>query len=158
MANSAMTFFVKRNSGANRPLLISGKSWNSLAHWASGAKQPVLYLSDHGFVQSEKESFAETMARVLGINTDKLRVCIAENRIGSALLKTLPILRLNRRTLVDFTRSTAATSARFLGADLPLFSESIVLIDFSLAAFCGRHVDHFRFRETASTIYGRLPR
>jgi hypothetical protein len=36
------------------------------------------YLSDHGFVQSEKESFAETMARALGINTDELRVCIAE--------------------------------------------------------------------------------
>ena len=45
------------------------------------------YLSDHGFVQSESESFAETMARALGINTDKLRVCIAENRIGSALLE-----------------------------------------------------------------------
>jgi hypothetical protein len=30
------------------------------------------YLSDHGFVQSEKESFAETMARALGINTDQL--------------------------------------------------------------------------------------
>ena len=43
------------------------------------------YLSDHGFVQSEKESFAETMARALGINTDELRVCIAENRIGTAL-------------------------------------------------------------------------
>jgi hypothetical protein len=46
-----------------------------------------LYLSDHGFVQSEKESFAETMARALGINTDELRVCIAENRIGWALLE-----------------------------------------------------------------------
>ena len=45
------------------------------------------YLSDHGFVQSEKESFAETMARALGINTDELRVCIAQNRIGSALLE-----------------------------------------------------------------------
>ena len=45
------------------------------------------YLSDHGFVQSEKESFAETMARALGINTDELRVCIAENRIGTALLE-----------------------------------------------------------------------
>jgi hypothetical protein len=44
------------------------------------------YLSDHGYVQSEQESFAETMARALGINTDELRVCIAENRIGSALL------------------------------------------------------------------------
>jgi hypothetical protein len=46
-----------------------------------------LYLSDHGFVQSEKESFAETMARALGINTDELRVCIVENRIGTALLE-----------------------------------------------------------------------
>ena len=46
-----------------------------------------LYLSDHGFVQSEKESFAETMARALGINTDELRVCIAVNRIGTALLE-----------------------------------------------------------------------
>ena len=46
-----------------------------------------LYLSDHGFVQSEDESFAETVARALGINTDELRVCIAENRIGSALLE-----------------------------------------------------------------------
>jgi hypothetical protein len=45
------------------------------------------YLRDHGFVQSESESFAETMARALGINTDELRVCIAENRMGTALLK-----------------------------------------------------------------------
>jgi hypothetical protein len=45
------------------------------------------YLSDHGFVQSEKESFAETLARALGINTDELRICIVENRIGSALLE-----------------------------------------------------------------------
>ena len=46
-----------------------------------------LYLSDHGFLQSEKESFAETMARALGINTDELRGCIAENQIGNALLE-----------------------------------------------------------------------
>jgi hypothetical protein len=45
------------------------------------------YLSDHGFVQSAKESFAETMARALGIDTDELRACIAENRIGTALLE-----------------------------------------------------------------------
>jgi hypothetical protein len=44
------------------------------------------YLSDHGFVQSRNESFAQTMARALGINTDELRACIAENRIGTALL------------------------------------------------------------------------
>src|SRR5271167_4620912 len=45
------------------------------------------YLSDHGFVQSEKESFAETMTRALGMNTDELRICISEARIGSALLE-----------------------------------------------------------------------
>jgi hypothetical protein len=45
------------------------------------------YLCEHGFIQSGKESFAETMARALGINTDELRVCIAENRIGTALLE-----------------------------------------------------------------------
>jgi hypothetical protein len=44
------------------------------------------YLCDHGFVQSADESLAQTMARALGNNTDELRVCIAENRIGSALL------------------------------------------------------------------------
>jgi hypothetical protein len=54
-----------------------------LGLWREAARG---YLSDHGFVQSESESFAETMARALGINTDELRVCIAENRIGSALL------------------------------------------------------------------------
>ena len=32
------------------------------------------YLSDHGFMQSGNESFAQTMARALGINTDELRV------------------------------------------------------------------------------------
>jgi hypothetical protein len=45
------------------------------------------YLCDHGFVQSGNESLAQTMARALGINTDELRVCIAENRIGTALLE-----------------------------------------------------------------------
>jgi hypothetical protein len=45
------------------------------------------YLSDHGFVQSRNESFAQTMARALGINTDELRIWIAENRIGTALLE-----------------------------------------------------------------------
>ena len=43
------------------------------------------YLTDHGFVQSE--SFAETMARALGIRTHDLRVCITEGRIGLALLE-----------------------------------------------------------------------
>jgi hypothetical protein len=51
--------------------------------WIAAARG---YLSDHGFVQSESESFAQTMARALGINTDELRVCIAAGRIGSALV------------------------------------------------------------------------
>jgi hypothetical protein len=54
-----------------------------LGLWREAARG---HLSDHGFVQRESESFAETMARALGINTDELRVCIAENRIGTALL------------------------------------------------------------------------
>ena len=41
------------------------------------------YPSNHGFVQTGNESLAETMARALGNDTDELRVCIAENRIGS---------------------------------------------------------------------------
>ena len=58
------------------------------------------YLSDHGFVQSEKESFAETMARALGINTDELRVCIAENQIGKALLERFrePVIATDNTT------------------------------------------------------------
>ena len=44
------------------------------------------YLSDHGFIQSGNESLAMTMARALGISTHELRACIAEGRIGSALL------------------------------------------------------------------------
>jgi|SRR5580704_5918542 hypothetical protein len=45
------------------------------------------YLSDHGFVQTGNESLAATMARALGISTHELRACIAEGRIGSALLE-----------------------------------------------------------------------
>jgi hypothetical protein len=55
-----------------------------LGFWREAARG---YLRDHGFVQSESESFAETMARALGIDTDELRVWIAEGRIGSALLE-----------------------------------------------------------------------
>ena len=55
-----------------------------LGRWRETARG---YLSDHRFAQSEKESFAETMARALGINMDELRVCVAENRIGTALLE-----------------------------------------------------------------------
>jgi hypothetical protein len=44
------------------------------------------YLCDHGFVPSGNESLAQTMARALGISTHELRICIAENRVGAALL------------------------------------------------------------------------
>jgi hypothetical protein len=44
-------------------------------------------LCDHGFVQSGNESLAQTMARALGISTHELRICVAEGRIGSALLE-----------------------------------------------------------------------
>jgi hypothetical protein len=54
-----------------------------LGLWREAARG---YLSDHGFVQSGNESLAQTMARALGIDTDELRVWIAEGRIGSALL------------------------------------------------------------------------
>src|SRR5450631_4555227 len=45
------------------------------------------FLADHGFDQSADESFAETMARALGIDTDQLRTLIAQGQIGSALLE-----------------------------------------------------------------------
>jgi hypothetical protein len=53
-----------------------------LGLWRESARG---YLSDHGFVQSGGESLAETMARALGIRTQELRICIAENRVGAAL-------------------------------------------------------------------------
>jgi hypothetical protein len=50
-------------------------------------------LADHGFVQSGDESFAETIARVLGIGTDQLRMLIAQGHIVSALLERLGEVR-----------------------------------------------------------------
>ena len=44
-------------------------------------------LADHGFIQSADESFAETMARAFGIDTDQLRILIAHGQIGPALLE-----------------------------------------------------------------------
>jgi hypothetical protein len=55
-----------------------------LGLWREAARG---YLSVHGFIQSRSESFAETMARALGISTHELRICIAENRVGAALLE-----------------------------------------------------------------------
>jgi hypothetical protein len=73
------------------------------------------YLSDHGFVQSESESFAETMARALGIDTDELRVCIAENRIGSALLERFrePIIAAdNEKHSIGSARANRSSGTR----------------------------------------------
>jgi len=50
-------------------------------------------LADHGFLQSGDESFAETMARVLGIGTDQLGMLIAQGQIASALLERLGEVR-----------------------------------------------------------------
>jgi hypothetical protein len=44
------------------------------------------FLADHGFMQSQRESLAETMARALDIGTEDLRVLISQGRIGKALL------------------------------------------------------------------------
>jgi len=44
-------------------------------------------LADHGLVQTDHESLAETVARALDIGTDELRVCIAQGQIGSVLLE-----------------------------------------------------------------------
>ncbi len=51
--------------------------------WREGVRS---YLRDHGFVQSNDESLAETTARALGITTQELAACISQGRIGSVLL------------------------------------------------------------------------
>jgi transcriptional accessory protein Tex/SPT6 len=57
---------------------------DALAVWRETIRR---HLSNHGFVESEEESFAETMPRALGISTHELRNCIAENPVGAALLE-----------------------------------------------------------------------
>ena len=70
--------------GGASELEVELEALGPLGFWREAARG---YLSDRGFVQSEKESFAETVARALGINMDELRVWIVENRIGTALLE-----------------------------------------------------------------------
>jgi len=53
-----------------------------LGLWRETARS---YLRDHGFVQDTTESFGETLARVLGIGTQELKLCLAEGAIGQAL-------------------------------------------------------------------------
>ena len=43
-------------------------------------------LEDRGFVQTQEESFAETIARALAIEIDELRFCIANGQVAAALL------------------------------------------------------------------------
>jgi hypothetical protein len=50
------------------------------------------YLRDHGFVQSNDESLAETTARALGITTQELAVCIRPRTPEGAILKVRPAL------------------------------------------------------------------
>ena len=51
--------------------------------WLEGVRS---YLKGHGFVQTNDESLAETIARALGIGSQDLVACIAQGRIGSVLL------------------------------------------------------------------------
>ena len=44
------------------------------------------HLREHGFVERDNDSFAETVALALGISTRDLRVLLAQNEIGRALL------------------------------------------------------------------------
>jgi hypothetical protein len=46
-------------------------------------------LKDHGLEQQPSESFAQTVARALGIDTDELRVYMAQGNLGSALANWL---------------------------------------------------------------------
>lgn len=54
-----------------------------LGLWRETARS---YLQDHSFVQASSESFAETMARALGLGMSDFETCLAQGRIGNALL------------------------------------------------------------------------
>jgi hypothetical protein len=82
-----------------------------------GLKGPKL-LNEHGFVQTNYESLAETTARPLGMTTQKLAACIAQGRIGSALLERFAGLNTFRE--YELTGAFPAGS-RFLEQDFPIF-------------------------------------
>jgi len=44
------------------------------------------YLGENGFVQDPSESLAETTGRALGMDGSELRICMAQGRLGAALL------------------------------------------------------------------------
>ena len=44
------------------------------------------HLSANGFVQGPNESLADTVCRALGIGMKELKVCVAQGRVGTALL------------------------------------------------------------------------
>jgi hypothetical protein len=54
--------------------------------WCETARR---FLADHGFVQSQHESLAETMARALEIGIEELRALIAQGQIGRAITTKL---------------------------------------------------------------------
>jgi hypothetical protein len=74
-------------ASVSRVVPKSEGSWTPSGPQAYGARPSEDLLAEHGFVQTANESFAETVARSLDIGTDELRVCIAQGRIGSALLE-----------------------------------------------------------------------
>ena len=74
----------QRDASAVAQLKEELEQLGPLGLWREAARG---YLSDHGFIQTGNESLAATMARALGITTHELRICIAEGRIGSALLE-----------------------------------------------------------------------
>jgi hypothetical protein len=51
--------------------------------WRETVRQ---HLQEHGFVQQANESFAETMARALGISIQELRAHLVRGSIGRMLL------------------------------------------------------------------------
>ncbi len=57
----------------------SRRNWKRLVRpWIEVARG---FMADRGFVQTERESLAETMARAPEITTEELPALIAENRI-----------------------------------------------------------------------------
>jgi hypothetical protein len=57
------------------------------------------HLQEHGFVQQSNESFAETMARALGIGIRELKAHFMQGSIGKALLERFAGPRI--RDVVD---------------------------------------------------------
>jgi hypothetical protein len=59
-------------------------SWGPTGLWLEAVRY---HLQDHGFVQRDGESFAETMGWALGISNHELRSHLMQGSIGSVLLQ-----------------------------------------------------------------------